>query len=56
MISSELPELIGESDRIVVMCRGRLTGVVDRADADEATVMRLATDIPDDAELVATSV
>ena len=36
MISSELPELIGESDRIVVMCRGRLTGIVDRADADEA--------------------
>ena len=33
MISSELPELIGESDRIVVMCRGRLTGIVDRADA-----------------------
>ena len=45
MISSELPELIGESDRIVVMCRGRLTGIVDRAQADEATIMRLATDI-----------
>ena len=30
MISSELPEPIGESDRIVVMCRGRLTGIVDR--------------------------
>jgi methyl-galactoside transport system ATP-binding protein len=56
MISSELPELIGESDRIVVMCRGRLTGIVDRADADEANVMRLATDIPDDAEVVATGV
>ena len=48
MISSELPELIGESDRIVVMCRGRLTGIVERAQADEATIMRLATDIPDD--------
>jgi methyl-galactoside transport system ATP-binding protein len=48
MISSELPELIGESDRIVVMCRGRLTGIVDRADADEATIMRLATDVLDD--------
>ena len=45
MISSELPELIGESDRIVVMCRGRLTGIVDRAQADEATIMRLATDV-----------
>jgi methyl-galactoside transport system ATP-binding protein len=45
MISSELPELIGESDRILVMCRGRLTGVVDRAEADEASIMRLATDV-----------
>ena len=45
MISSELPELIGESDRILVMCRGRLTGVVDRAEADEKAIMRLATDI-----------
>ncbi len=48
MISSELPELIGESDRILVMCRGRLTGIVDRADANEATIMRLATDVLDD--------
>jgi methyl-galactoside transport system ATP-binding protein len=45
MISSELPELIGESDRIVVMCRGRLTGIVARAQADEAAIMRLATDV-----------
>jgi methyl-galactoside transport system ATP-binding protein len=51
MISSELPELIGESDRILVMCRGRMTGIVDRTDADEATIMRLATDIPDGAEV-----
>jgi methyl-galactoside transport system ATP-binding protein len=50
MISSELPELIGESDRIVVMCRGRLTGIVDRAQADETTVMRLATDFADEVE------
>ena len=56
MISSELPELIGESDRIVVMCRGRLTGIVDRADANEATIMRLATDILDEAEVVARGV
>jgi methyl-galactoside transport system ATP-binding protein len=48
MISSELPELIGESDRILVMCRGRLTGIVDRADANEASIMRLATDVLDD--------
>jgi methyl-galactoside transport system ATP-binding protein len=48
MISSELPELIGESDRILVMCRGRVTGIVDRADASEATIMHLATDVLDD--------
>jgi methyl-galactoside transport system ATP-binding protein len=50
MISSELPELIGESDRIVVMCRGRLTGIVERAQADEATIMHLATDVEATAE------
>jgi methyl-galactoside transport system ATP-binding protein len=53
MISSELPELIGESDRIVVMCRGRLTGIVDRAQADEATIMHLATDVEAAAEAAA---
>jgi methyl-galactoside transport system ATP-binding protein len=53
MISSELPELIGESDRILVMCRGRLTGIVERAHADEAAIMRLATDVQADTELVA---
>jgi methyl-galactoside transport system ATP-binding protein len=53
MISSELPELIGESDRIVVMCRGRLTGIVERAHADEATIMHLATDVESEPGLVA---
>jgi methyl-galactoside transport system ATP-binding protein len=56
MISSELPELIGESDRILVMCRGRSTGVVPRAQADEAAIMRLATGIDDEMEVVATGV
>ncbi len=53
MISSELPELIGESDRILVMCRGRLTGIVERAHADEATIMRLATDVDAEPQVVA---
>ena len=48
MISSELPELIGESDRIVVMCRGRLTGMVEARRPTRPPIMRLATDIPDD--------
>ena len=42
MISSELPEILGMSDRIVVMREGRVTGVVDRADADQVSIMRLA--------------
>jgi methyl-galactoside transport system ATP-binding protein len=45
MVSSELPELLGVSDRIVVMCRGRVTGVVDARATDQATIMRLATDL-----------
>jgi methyl-galactoside transport system ATP-binding protein len=56
MISSELPELIGESDRILVMCRGRLTGIVDRAHADEAAIMRLATDFEEEPRPAATHV
>ena len=45
MISSEMPELLGASDRIVVMCRGRVTGIVDAREADQTTIMRLATDV-----------
>ncbi|KJR44822.1 Inositol transport system ATP-binding protein [Desulfosporosinus sp. I2] len=43
MISSELPEVLGMSDRIVVMCEGRMTGILDRSEADQTTVMRYAT-------------
>lgn len=43
MISSEMPELIGMSDRIMVMCDGRLTGILDGKTADQETIMRLAT-------------
>ncbi|MBB6023498.1 methyl-galactoside transport system ATP-binding protein [Paenibacillus sp. JGP012] len=42
MISSEMPELLGMSDRIMVMSEGRLTGIVDGADATEQHIMRLA--------------
>src|SRR4029079_13305039 len=41
LISSELPELIGLSTRILVMRRGKMAGEVPRALADQATVMRL---------------
>lgn len=43
MISSEMPELLGMSDRIMVMCQGRLSGIIDGADATEEEIMRLAT-------------
>lgn len=43
MISSEMPELLGMSDRIMVMCEGHLTGIIDGKDATEEKIMRLAT-------------
>jgi ribose transport system ATP-binding protein len=43
MISSELPEVLRLSDRIAVMCDGRITGIVDNKDADQNIIMNLAT-------------
>jgi rhamnose transport system ATP-binding protein len=43
MISSELPEVLGMADRVLVMCEGRLTADIDRADATSETVMYAAT-------------
>ncbi|MDF2961361.1 MAG: MglA [Paenibacillus sp.] len=43
MISSEMPELLGMSDRIMVMCQGRLSGIIDGKSATEEEIMRLAT-------------
>jgi inositol transport system ATP-binding protein len=42
MISSELPEVLGMSDRVLVMHEGHVTGIVDRKDADQVTIMNLA--------------
>ncbi|MFC8718079.1 ATP-binding cassette domain-containing protein, partial [Kitasatospora sp. NPDC057198] len=42
VISSELPELLGLADRIVVMQGGRITGELDRAQATEEAVLHLA--------------
>jgi len=44
MISSELPEILGMSDRIAVMRAGRIRGVLDRAEATQASVLALALD------------
>ena len=43
MISSEMGELIGMSDRIMVMCDGRVTGFVEGENATQESIMALAT-------------
>ena len=43
MISSELPEVLGMSDRILVMHEGKITGELSRADATQEKIMTLAT-------------
>ncbi|MHC6203714.1 sugar ABC transporter ATP-binding protein [Breznakiellaceae bacterium SP9] len=42
-VSSEMPEILGISDRIIVMCDGRITGEMARADATQETILDLAT-------------
>ena len=43
MISSEMPEVLGMSDRVMVMHEGRMTGIVERKDADQVRIMELAS-------------
>jgi ribose transport system ATP-binding protein len=43
MISSELPEVLRMSHRIAVMCAGRITAVLDNADATQEKIMHYAT-------------
>jgi len=42
VISSELPEVLGVSDRVVTMCRGRITAQFHRTEANEADVLAAA--------------
>ncbi|XUM03023.1 ATP-binding cassette domain-containing protein [Streptomyces venezuelae ATCC 10712] len=42
VISSELPEVLGLADRVVVMQSGRITGELDRAEATEESILNLA--------------
>ena len=42
MISSEMPEILGMSDRVMVMRQGRVAGIVERAGANQVELMRLA--------------
>jgi len=41
-ISSEMPELLGVTDRILVMSNGRMAGIVNTAETDQEELLRLA--------------
>jgi ribose transport system ATP-binding protein len=43
MISSEMPEIIGMSDRVIVMCQGRITGEFERGQLNQEEIMICAT-------------
>jgi ribose transport system ATP-binding protein len=43
MISSELPEILRMSDRVIVMCEGRITGELTAREATQERIMHLAT-------------
>jgi inositol transport system ATP-binding protein len=49
MVSSEMPEILGMSDRVMVMCEGQMVGEVDRKDATQEKIMELATRFADEA-------
>ena len=42
-VSSEMPEIMGIADRIVVMCDGRITGEMSAEEATQEKIMTLAT-------------
>jgi ribose transport system ATP-binding protein len=42
MISSDMEEILGESDRVAVMHEGAITGILERSECNEEAIMRLA--------------
>ncbi|WP_025120122.1 MULTISPECIES: sugar ABC transporter ATP-binding protein [unclassified Serratia (in: enterobacteria)] len=44
LVSSELPEILGMNDRVMVMHAGRITGILDKAEADQEKIMALASE------------
>jgi ribose transport system ATP-binding protein len=50
IVSSEMPEVMGISDRIIVMCNGRITGEVDPRNTTEEEIMTYATQFGDNAQ------
>ena len=53
MISSDLEEVIGVSDRVAVMHEGRIQGILDRAQCSEENIMQLAVGKPVEARVSA---
>ena len=45
VISSEMPEILGMSDRVVVFYEGRKTGELEREEATQERIMLLAADV-----------
>jgi ribose transport system ATP-binding protein len=43
MVSSEMPEILGMSDRILVIHEGKVTADISRAEADQEIIMTAAT-------------
>jgi inositol transport system ATP-binding protein len=52
MISSELPEIMGMSDRVVVMQEGKINGILPRDELTQENIMRLATLPPELADAI----
>lgn len=44
LVSSELPEILGMSDRVMVMHGGHITGILDKQDASQEKIMALASE------------
>ncbi len=42
LISSEMPEILGMSDRVIIMCNGRVTGELSRGEATQEGILELA--------------
>ncbi len=45
MVSSDLPEVLGMSDRVLVLRDGEMAGILDRSQATQETVMKLAAGV-----------
>jgi ABC-type sugar transport system ATPase subunit len=45
MVSSELPEILGMSDRVVVMCEGKITAVIPRNEMTSEIIMKHSIEV-----------